>query len=142
MGKVYHSLPKETQPAFYELVYMLCIAQTTSTGCTWPVSRCKPVVECADVPAGRYNQYAVQGRNAANKHAQAGDRVFFNDQNITESFHSFARQEMGPVSSSCLPRYCAVLTGNSMWDQAVCSDTTETSVTLLTSAAHQLGRLA
>lgn len=27
-GKVYHSLPEETQPAFYELVYMLCLAQT------------------------------------------------------------------------------------------------------------------
>lgn len=40
------------------------------------------------MPAGRSNQYAVQGRNAANKHAQAAIEYFFNDQNITESFHS------------------------------------------------------
>lgn len=64
-----------------------CADQSQQAVHGWSVA-VKPVVGCADVPAGRSNQYAVQGRNAANKHAQAAIEYFFNDQNITESFHS------------------------------------------------------
>jgi hypothetical protein len=61
-GKVYEGLDEDTKPAFYELVYMLVL--------------------------GQVNLYAQQGRNAANVYARQAVDAFFEDEEITEKFHS------------------------------------------------------
>ncbi len=72
--KVYHALDKDTKPAFYEQVYMLCLMQTNLNNLY--------------ISAERSNLYAEQGRNAANLFAKKAADAFFNDAKLTESFHS------------------------------------------------------
>lgn len=71
---MYHSLPKDTQPAFFEQVYMLCLLQTN--------------LNKLYISAERSNLYAEQGRNAANLYAEQAKHAFFNDAKLTETFHS------------------------------------------------------
>ncbi|WVF70255.1 hypothetical protein IAT40_005044 [Kwoniella sp. CBS 6097] len=73
-GKVYDGLPEETRPAFFELVYMLCLAQTN--------------LNKLYMAAGRNNIYAQQARTAANVFGKEAMDLFFNDWNITERFHA------------------------------------------------------
>ena len=73
-AKVYSGLDDETRPAFFELVYMLCLMQTN--------------LNELYIAVGRNNLYAEQGRNAANLYGKKALDAFMNDWNLTEQFHS------------------------------------------------------
>ncbi|WWD16299.1 hypothetical protein CI109_100725 [Kwoniella shandongensis] len=84
--KVYHSLDKETKPAFYEQVYLLCLLQTNLNK-MYISGELHYSLNNADETAQRSNLYAEQGRNAANLFAKQATDAFFHDSDLTESFH-------------------------------------------------------
>ncbi|ORY30028.1 hypothetical protein BCR39DRAFT_598553 [Naematelia encephala] len=73
-SKVHASLPDDTKPAFYEMVYGLCLMQTN--------------LNKLYIAAERSNLYAEQARNAANLYAKEAVDAFFYDANLTETFHA------------------------------------------------------
>lgn len=127
-GKVYHKLDKETRPAFFQLVYMLCAMQTNlnklyiagefsrfyvlrilhsalsplpSALCPLPSAFCSLLITFLLLPfaflsvlalnitlVGRSNLYAQQFRTAANDFAKEAIDAFYQDANLTETFHA------------------------------------------------------
>ena len=92
---VYDGLPTETQPAFFELVYMLCLMQANLNRLYVAGRSFVLCLACAritkkltDVAVGRSNLYAFQYRSAANIFAKEAIDAFYQDANLTETFHS------------------------------------------------------
>ncbi|OWZ51928.1 hypothetical protein C356_02122 [Cryptococcus neoformans c45] len=79
VGKVYDQLPKETQPAFFQLVYMLCAAQEN--------------LNKLHIAVARSELYAFQAKTAANVFAHKAIEAFYQDANITETFHSLLNRK-------------------------------------------------
>lgn len=90
-AKVYEGLDEVTKPAYFELVYMLCLMQTNLNelyvSCEFAnnhIARCSKT-SCL---AARSTLYAQQARTAANVFARKTFDHFENDWNLTERFHS------------------------------------------------------
>ncbi|WVR07937.1 hypothetical protein IAU60_004980 [Kwoniella sp. DSM 27419] len=73
-GVIYAQLPKDTKPAFYQSVYMLCLGQAN--------------LNRLHMAVGRSHLYAFQARTAANTFAKEAIEAFYQDANITETFHA------------------------------------------------------
>ncbi|KAK8849799.1 hypothetical protein IAR55_005135 [Kwoniella newhampshirensis] len=78
-GKVYDRLPDDTKPAFFQSVYMLCAAQAN--------------LNRLHIAVGRSNLYAFQARTAANVFAKEAIEAFYQDANLTETFHSLLNRK-------------------------------------------------
>ncbi|WVQ84804.1 hypothetical protein IAT38_006961 [Cryptococcus sp. DSM 104549] len=72
--EVYDGLPDETKPAFFQLVLMQCAAQAN--------------LNRLHIAVGRSELYAYQARTAANTFANEAIAAFYQDANITETFHA------------------------------------------------------
>lgn len=71
---VYDALDTSAQPAFYQLVLMLCQMQTN--------------INRLYISVSRSNHYAWQGRTLANTFSYDALDAFYADANLTETFHS------------------------------------------------------
>ncbi|WWC73829.1 uncharacterized protein I206_107801 [Kwoniella pini CBS 10737] len=78
-GKIYDKLDKITKPSFFQQVYMLCAGQAN-------LNRLHQAV-------GRSNSYAFQARTAANTFAKEAIEAFYQDANLTETFHSLLNRK-------------------------------------------------
>ncbi|WRT69851.1 uncharacterized protein IL334_006842 [Kwoniella shivajii] len=78
-GKVYEKLDKATKPSFFQQVYMLCAGQAN--------------LNRLHIAVGRSHLYAFQARTAANEFAKEAIEAFYNDANITETFHSMLNRK-------------------------------------------------
>ena len=91
-AKVYDGLPTETKPAFFELVYMLCLMQANLNRLyvagRFPIYQVVRGNNAESRAVGRSNLYAYQYRSAANVYAKEAIDAFYQDANLTETFHS------------------------------------------------------
>ncbi|WWD20430.1 hypothetical protein CI109_104906 [Kwoniella shandongensis] len=94
-GKVYDQLPKDTKPAFFQSVYMLCAAQAN--------------LNRLHMAVGRSNLYAFQARTAANVFAQQAIEAFYQDANLTETFHSLLNRKWDHMWDQTHINYFATL---------------------------------
>ncbi|WWC92646.1 uncharacterized protein L201_007605 [Kwoniella dendrophila CBS 6074] len=78
-GRIYHKLDKAAKPSYFQQVYMLCAGQAN--------------LNRLHMAVGRSHLYAFQARTAANTFAKEAIDAFYQDANITETFHSMLNRK-------------------------------------------------
>ncbi|OCF34376.1 hypothetical protein I317_06529 [Kwoniella heveanensis CBS 569] len=77
--KVYEHLPKHAKASFFQQVLMLCAGQAN--------------INKLHIAVARSHLYAFQARTAANTFAKEAIDAFYQDANITETFHSLLNRK-------------------------------------------------